>query len=190
MDVSRARAAQDGPARFLRTLTNARVASRLGSVEENDSPVERVARPTFILLVLPIFALIVGFFVFGPMFRMNMMEGPPPTWDRIALFVLRCAIYLAGIVSTALLAARELRGTRAAPRTRARGLKLTQLPVAAACPFCKSDLARADLREGIIRCADCGVVHHAVCWSDHGGCSTLGCARGPRACDERARVGS
>jgi hypothetical protein len=174
-------------------MTNVRVESSLGGVEENEPAIERFGRPIFIFLLLPFVALITGIFVFGPKLSiLSPVLEPPPTWDRIAWFVLRCALYLGGVIATALWmsAAWGTRAERRAPERRApeRGLKLTPLPVAAACPFCKADLARADLGSGVIRCGDCEVAHHSECWQSHGGCTTLGCSCGPRERSEPTDV--
>lgn len=48
--------------------------------------------------------------------------------------------------------------------------------IGANCPFC-GDLIKG---VGLIRlCPACRAVHHAECWEENGGCTTLGCARGP-----------
>lgn len=40
------------------------------------------------------------------------------------------------------------------------------------CPFCREALEGA-----LRRCAGCRTQHHEACWSEHGGCSLLGCVR-------------
>lgn len=44
------------------------------------------------------------------------------------------------------------------------------------CPFCGDFIKGVGL---IVVCPSCRAVHHAECWEANGGCTTLGCARGP-----------
>jgi hypothetical protein len=54
------------------------------------------------------------------------------------------------------------------------------------CPYCKDGVADGP---GARACPACRVVHHAECLTSHGGCSTLGCAEGPRSAPpERAQA--
>lgn len=40
------------------------------------------------------------------------------------------------------------------------------------CPYCLSPIGKND---EIIRCPECGVIHHAECWKTNGKCSVYGC---------------
>jgi hypothetical protein len=161
-------------------------------VEENESALERVARPTFIFLMLPILALISGLVIFGwRMINLGPIDPPPPSWLSIAVFVLQCALFLGFLVASGLGARWLLRRDQTRARNVDSGethISITALRVPAACPFCKADLARADLGSGVIRCGDCEVAHHSECWQSHGGCTTLGCSRGPCERSERTDV--
>lgn len=44
------------------------------------------------------------------------------------------------------------------------------------CPFCGDLIKGAGL---VLPCPSCRAVHHAECWRENGGCTTLGCARAP-----------
>lgn len=44
------------------------------------------------------------------------------------------------------------------------------------CPFCGDFIKGVGL---IVPCPSCRAVHHAECWRENGGCTTLGCARAP-----------
>jgi Inner membrane protein CreD len=41
-----------------------------------------------------------------------------------------------------------------------------------ACPYCKGTLEASET----FRCGRCNTAHHALCWSDHGGCAIYGCS--------------
>lgn len=88
------------------------------------------------------------------------LDGPfpdmwPPGLVRTVLVMLALVEALAVIALVRLRLHREARHPESS-----KTVKLTQRPVAAACPFCKSDLERADLGDGVIRCAACEVAHH------------------------------
>jgi hypothetical protein len=54
------------------------------------------------------------------------------------------------------------------------------------CPYCHQALGSV-LQEAAMRCPACEVVHHAECWSEHGGCAVHRCERSPREGRERGR---
>ncbi len=92
------------------------------------------------------------------------------------------------VIATALHALRAkplARHDPAAPNdARPSGLDLERRASAPQCPFCRQPIGSLR-RAGAVRCASCDVLHHAECWSEHGGCSVLGCAREARS--RRAR---
>jgi hypothetical protein len=104
-------------------------------------------------------------------------------------------LFLGLLVAATGLLARERHRRRRAARvaassSRSTGLQLLARPAAGDCPFCHDALATQDLGDGVVRCPGCEVAHHAACWREHGGCSTLGCRRDPRQRDAlRARTG-
>jgi hypothetical protein len=157
-------------------------------VEENEPVGKRVARTALVMALMLIPAFILGPLFFHP--TLIRLGGGLEEVDWLApSVILRAAVLLLLTTGCGLYALKELRGER--PRKSAstsRRVRLTQLPVAAACPFCKADLARADLGSGVIRCGDCEVAHHSECWQSHGGCTTLGCSRGPRERSEPSDV--
>jgi hypothetical protein len=157
-------------------------------VEENES-IKRLKGMSIVLALLPIPAVIVGAIFFHPtLIRLGADKLEEPDWLAPSV-IIRAVVLLAVVIGCGLLMLKELRATRVRrPKPVTAGLKLTQLPVPAACPFCKADLARADLGSGVIRCGDCEVAHHSECWTSHGGCSTHGCARGPREPAERVEA--
>lgn len=120
------------------------------------------------------------------------LSDPEPS---LGALLLRCALFLGLIMSaTGLLAWERHRRRRAArnsaPSARPASAQLVARPAAGDCPFCHDALAMHDLGEGVVRCPGCEVAHHAACWREHGGCSTLGCRRDPRQRDAlRARTG-
>ncbi len=42
------------------------------------------------------------------------------------------------------------------------------------CPYCKTEIKEGD---AVKVCPECGIPHHAVCWEENKGCSTLGCPK-------------
>ena len=44
------------------------------------------------------------------------------------------------------------------------------------CPYCKNELLEVS---DLIRCSQCGTLHHAACWSENGRCSLFGCSGSP-----------
>jgi hypothetical protein len=40
------------------------------------------------------------------------------------------------------------------------------------CPFCKEELLESP---GLVRCSECGTLHHAACWQENARCSVFGC---------------
>lgn len=124
--------------------------------------------------------------VFGAAFLLSGSRGlapPPHAGQVIAVFVL-CALGPAAVVAWIRHRARRRERGRAAPSATALRLQARVGP--STCPFCRDALGAGDLAAGVVRCPGCEVAHHAACWRDHEGCSTLGCRRDPRARDAAA----
>lgn len=147
-----------------------------------------------LLLTFTGLAFVAACVIFPPtrlIFSSNLSD-PGPSLNAL---LLRCALFLGLLMSaTGLLAWERHRRRRAAravaAEPRSAAAQLVARPAAGDCPFCHDALATQDLGEGVVRCPGCEVAHHAACWREHGGCSTLGCRRDPRQRDTlRARTG-
>lgn len=59
------------------------------------------------------------------------------------------------------------------------GVEVSAAPVRSAltCPFCRAGIEPA----AAASCSVCDTPHHRACLLEHGGCTVLGCANGPRA---------
>lgn len=150
--------------------------------EETRSP-ERAslglaARTSLLLVAIPVLATIATLVLASPTHEFLLPDSAWGSWSRSWLGTWLITFLVLEILT--LLYLRRKRPVRA-PSTQVRsgGLRLQAVPSLAACPFCKGDIARADLGDGIVRCPSCNVAQHAVCWRDHGGCVTFGCDRAP-----------
>lgn len=147
--------------------------------QEPPGPVERALRALVISVSVAFVALCAGmvmFAIFGDGVSERLDEASRHTWRAAALAVAFLALaQVAGRLALAVLRGR--RGRSRVVDVRALALQPTGAPD---CPFCKADLSRADLKDGVVRCPACEVAHHGECWRENGGCTTHACARSGR----------
>lgn len=149
------------------------------------------------LLALTGLGFVAACVIFPPTKLFRILSGSlnDPVKDDVPGFLLRCALFLGLFVgATGLLAWERHRRRRAArakaPLNPAGAVRVSARTTAGECPFCHDGLATDDLEDGVVRCPGCEVAHHAECWREHEGCSTLGCRRDPRQRDAlRERTG-